>query len=367
MTRRSQLVISVAFVLAMLVPFVAVVTRITDPKALENRPLTSFPRPSLSKLFDPKVYGQLATYLVDRLPWRDRAIAQRERLSVSLFAESAGDQVVVGADGWRYLAEIVNKPCYTADQFDGVRANLAELAGLFAAEGMGFRLLVPPQKETVYPEHLPSRDRQRSCIAANSAGLQAAAAGTSPGYSSLLTATRTGPDLYYRADTHWNDRGVIIGARELVESLQAGVFEGSAYTITPSGRVRRDDLLQIEGTPGTEIADRADLDRPGVVVTTSDAAGSSPTSEVFHEQRSGAPLVRGRVVIVHDSFGIDLLPLTSGWFADATWFAVNRGYEPDRLAKAFENADSVVLVLTERHLVELLGGLVDVARSVPRR
>ena len=43
MTRRSHLLVCVAFLLAIFVPFTAVVTGQTDPKTIENRPLTDSP------------------------------------------------------------------------------------------------------------------------------------------------------------------------------------------------------------------------------------------------------------------------------------------------------------------------------------
>jgi hypothetical protein len=365
MTRRSHLLVCVAFLLAIFVPFTAVVTGQTNPRTIENRPLTAFPRLTGRALLHADTYSQLGAYIVDRIPWRDRAIAERERLSVALFTESAGDQVVVGDDGWLYLAENVRRACYTADEIHQVESDLAELSDLFARSGRQWRLLVPPQKETVYPGHLQARDRRDSCIAANSAALQAATRGTNPGYSTVLSATRTDPGLYFPRDTHWNDRGAIIGAQDLVDSLLPGLFDDGAYTFSKEAISTGvgTDLLRSQGVSGTARVERAVARRPGVEVTLTDVARSTPGVPVIHEQRSGGPLVPGRVLVLHDSFGRALAPLASPWFADVTWFTVNHGQTGGALGDAIGEADTVVLVLTERHLVELLGELVDVVRA----
>ena len=103
--------------------------------------------------------------------------------------------------------------------------------------------------------------------------------------------------------------------------------------------------------------------RPGVAVTLTDTARSKPGVPVIHEQRSGGPLVPGRVLVLHDSFGRALAPLASPWFADVTWFTVNHGITGNALRDAIGQADTVVIVLTERHLVEQLGELVAVIRA----
>ena len=181
----------------------------------------------------------------------------------------------------------------------------------------------------------------------------------------MLTATRTDPGLYFPRDTHWNDRGALIGVQDLVDSLQPGLFDADAYTFTTGG-----DLHWPRHRPpaharrsGTARVERAVARRPGVAVTLTDTARSTPGVPVIHEQRSGGPLVPGRVLVLHDSFGRALAPLASPWFADVTWFTVNHGITGNALRDAIGQADTVVIVLTERHLVEQLGELVAVIRA----
>jgi alginate O-acetyltransferase complex protein AlgJ len=362
MGRRTRVVVCVAFLVALVTPLLALATGLGRFQAIENRGITPLPSLTPRAMLRPATYGALNLFLTDRLPWRDRAITSRERLSLSAFGETASEKVVLGADGWRYLAAAVSAPCLTAQQLGQVRAALTELRARFAAMGKRFGLVVAPDKATVYPERLPAALRRTSCVDANTAALQAAVRDTTtPGYGTVVERARGGHDLYFRADTHWNDRGALIAAQDLVDLLRPGLFDPGAYRATPGGERRVGDLLRLEGVRGVETADRLDFVGANATPTTTEGQ-AAPTVLRRRETRAGEGLVPGRVLVVGDSFSYAWERLASPWFGDVTWLQFSDDVVVDELAAEVRDADVVVVEVAERALVARLGGLVRAAR-----
>ena len=183
-----------------------------------------------------------------------------------------------------------------------LRTDLTTMKDLLERAGKTFRLLVVPDKNIAYSQHVPARDLRASCAPANSLALRDAIGGFEPGYSSVADRARQGPELYYHGDEHWNLRGALIAIPELIDVLRPGLFDLSAYRIVPDGEVRSDNLARFQGRARTEVADAVIVERPTVGVVSSDRS----TPGILHEQRAGAPLVPERVLVVHDSFGVAL-------------------------------------------------------------
>ncbi len=188
--------------------------------------------------------------------------------------------------------------------------------------------------------------------------------GLEPGYSAVAARAADGPDLYYKGDEHWNGRGALIATTELVDVLQPGLFDPSAYRFVPRGEVRPDNLARFQGETRTEVADAVVVERPSVELVESDRARSTPGAQIVHQRRTGTSLVSERVLVVHDSFGVALQPLVSPWLADVTWFSIIGGsFDASLLSQALSEADTVVVVMVERNLRLRAGALATAART----
>ena len=360
MSRRAQILVCLVFLVVTFVPPIVTASGLVHPAAFENRPLTQRPPLTPEKLLHSETYKTLSDFLTDRIPGRDRAIRAREEISTSLFDETASESIVVGDDGWLFVAAPLREPCVPDEEMARLRAELTTMKGLLEGAGKTFRLLVVPDKNIAYSQHVPARDRRPSCAAANSLALREAIGGFEPGYSSVADRALQGPELYYHGDEHWNQRGALIAIPELIDALRPGLFDLSAYRIVPDGEVRSDNLARFQGTARTEVADTVVVERPTVDVVSSDTS----TPGILHEKRSGAPLVPERVLVVHDSFGQALRPLASPWLADVTWFSVVAGrFDGPLLSRELAEADSVVVVVLERNLRLRVDALAAVTRA----
>jgi hypothetical protein len=60
------------------------------------------------------------------------------------------------------------------------------------------------------------------------------------------------------------------------------------------------------------------------------------------------------VFVAADSFGLSLQPLMSPWLGDVTWLSVNGAFAEGDLQAGVRDAGTIIVVLTERDLIDLL-------------
>ncbi|MFC3684646.1 hypothetical protein ACFOPI_13660 [Hydrogenophaga luteola] len=173
----------------------------------------------------------------------------------------APHQVVVGRDGWLYLGDEQSASLTThrrAGRASDIRLGQSYGEGarrwdayLRSRGVQAFRILVAPDKETVYPGHLPQWALPPS--APGVADTLLAHTGTDLFVDSrevLGRAATTAPSpLFYRHDTHWNPLGASHAFAALERSLRADL----PYEVWPSADERR--LLRLRPRAGGDLAD----------------------------------------------------------------------------------------------------------------
>ena len=128
------------------------------------------------------------------------------------------DQVIIGKDNWLYLGDMYSKTltedrrsATEADQVIGRRVGEAaeRWEAYLASKGVTlFRIMVGPNKSSIYPEHMPAW-----ATPAMSNPTDALLQGVKPVQfidlrPALLAAKHASPqDIYFKTDTHWNDLG----------------------------------------------------------------------------------------------------------------------------------------------------------------
>lgn len=104
---------------------------------------------------------------------------------------------------------------------DGVVRVIVTVQSRLRARGSELVILLVPDKEQAYREWLPDRLASESnplppsCLIALEEKLRAAGIPVCNVLAPFRDRAAEGEFLYYRDDTHWNDRGVAIAAREL--------------------------------------------------------------------------------------------------------------------------------------------------------
>jgi SGNH hydrolase-like domain, acetyltransferase AlgX len=151
--------------------------------------------------------------------------------SWSVVAEDReGEKVMAGLEGWLYLrrdsndilAQHTGKLRFEDEQLSGWRQVLTERMRESERFGAVWSCLVPPDKESAYPEYLPRRivPVERRPV---HEFLDVAAEVEAPVVYPLrhLQEAKSKFEVYPKVDTHWNFRGAYVGYKALCESLLA--------------------------------------------------------------------------------------------------------------------------------------------------
>jgi alginate O-acetyltransferase complex protein AlgJ len=336
-------------------------------EAFENRRFAESPK--LSQGWD--AFEQTTRFLVDRMPLRAQAVRANTRIWTDVFGTTprygsqstlAGDaalpfagtteqdqaarpaaadtaaQVLAGRDDWLFLTGEQDRSCEPFLPFAQALGRWRALIASIRGKGARVLLVVPPDKGSVYPEHLPQfagkacalrgkrtlwRMLRRQDGRSRVVGLR----------DVLLRRKRTfGDDLYARKDSHWSTLGSLALVRAVLRRVGGSptartmpVVKVRAGEVVDPGRAEYvGDLTRLLGAPETDTQARREIRR-------------EPT----------APRVPGRTVLVGDSYSDAPVPQLTPYFDDLrvlSW--VNT---PAReVARAVARADTVLLETVER-------------------
>lgn len=313
---------AIAFLVALLAPLLDLaIDLLPDPPLVENR--RPAPLPAASALLDDPVgtVRAAAAAFRDRFGGRAALVTGYNHLLERLFDDPGN--VLVGNDGWLYLEHgvradvdnpvaIVRDLCGRAGMADdelarwveAFRRNHRELA----RRGIGYVLVIAPNKHTVHPEPLdlpagcPGRasrlDHLREALHRVD-GLVFADLVTP-----LRQAAAAGEELYHRTDSHWNG----LGAARVYAALGA-LPALSMMSTEVAGRIRlapragfRGDLVALLGEERREVT--TDLDIVGAAARTIDhpALGVPHSPAQAPATWASAADNHRHALVFHDSF-----------------------------------------------------------------
>lgn len=202
---------------------------------VDNRALAPFPHLNASPSAIVKLPGRLEAWYADHMGLRGVLVSGYRWLTDT--ALRSPDKVIIGRSDWLYLRKGVNEDVatmplmrdwcgragFTERQLDQWVATITENRDWLATRGIDYLFVVPPNKLTVLPEHLPPRFRCRRG-ATRLEQLEAALRRWSGiELVDLRAALRrsAGEPIWYRTDTHWNARGVAAAYPALLSRIRA--------------------------------------------------------------------------------------------------------------------------------------------------
>lgn len=332
---------------AIMLSGVATMPYIKQDGAAEKRILAEFPeiKSADGTLSIADFPAGFEAWLDDHIGLRMIWMQQYASLHAAM-GSSVNDQVIVGSDGWLYFEPTV--PDFTGS--DALTEN-QRWRVKYTLEAIDRALDVPmvvffaPNKNTVYPEHMPAIYPETSSAHAMEWLIGNADVNIIDSVSAL-----SGDGLYHVTDTHWNSKGARIGASLIIGEINAltgtdGVSPDPAapYIIEPYVG----DLGQMlfPGNPPEDVqlayADSAqNFKYKGRFRSTEDLTITT--------EGDGAPL---NVLMLRDSFTNLLIEPISNAYSNVQY----RRAMPLPLSDA-EEYDVVVLEMVERRIGELLVG-----------
>ena len=283
---------------------------------------------------------------------------------------SSNPLVLYGRDDWLFYNDraswgsMTHSRPFTAAQLQAWRTALVNQHAWLRDQGVAFVFSVPPDKHSVYGQHLrvrptPVGPSRRAQLLAALADTEVPVADVLP----LLLAQRDAWQLYHRTDTHWNDLGAYWGYRGLLQQLQPQglALQPAAWDDFEivNGPAVGLDLVHMLGLTGQPLERpwslhprqprRAAIDRAAAGPDpASPALGASGTTTYWHST-CDLPEPRG-LLMFRDSFGDGLIPLLAEHFTTGLYVS-STNFDASLVQKLQPRA--VILQLVERTLQDL--------------
>lgn len=352
-------IVSVGFVVALFIPAIALAAGIR-PDDLEGRPRATLPPLDARSLGESSTYAAIDRWFADRFPGRNEAVGAHAAIDYGVLGGSTTQNVVVGRNGWLFTRTELEPVCdFTAEQVLGA---LDRTAAALAERGMDMRLIVPPDKHTIHPEHVISGSGLgEACSDQRRAAMQAGMAARSDHAIEIWTsiAARHAADpatpLYFKQDTHWTPLGAVIATRALVESLAPGVWDDAEMPIRGFAEYNT-DLSRLIGLPRKERVPKLVV-RPSVafertaIATEVDLKSARDIGHYLVDRAAKA--VEGRTLIIYDSYFRTNERRIAPWFRDSVWVHADDLKRSPELVRDLPRFDHVVVERVERSVYDI--------------
>jgi hypothetical protein len=313
-----------------------------QPPLDENRPRHPPPPFALKKPVLQDYPKWFDLYFGDRVGYRDVLLGWHHAVVYHAFGQAVSDRGWVGRDGWFFLN--VDDPERGKPNAPGVDARIAAWADALAdrhaylkARGIEYVVFAPPDKSSVYPEHLPGYFARHPPPAAGGRLAELLAERgvrcVDPLPALLTEKERAARPLYYRKDSHWNPAGARVGYRLLFDELargRAGLVPHPDDGFRVVGEAAEGDLGRLVGAPPEDRAETLQRAEPvgravAVTATPPFAAALPPEAKnpaLPPRQFTCAAAAGPPVVFFHDSFGQQLMPYLVADFRSVATVAV---------------------------------------------
>lgn len=253
-------------------------------------------------------------------------------------------KVVIGSDGWLYLGDeyertltVTRRAAGPDDEAVGkaLGASLAEMEAWLHGKGVKlFRVMVGPNKNSIYPEYMPRWVRHHG-PGATDGMLDGARSGVIMDLRPALHAAKGsyGTPLYYKTDTHWNPIGASTAFREFARMASPS----APGLVWPGDAMYR--IVRVEGRKGGDLSkflwlqDRLQDTEPVLAIASKEintleidfrtgkilSSGGNPEVGAPYEPllvRNDHALNRARVLWLRDSYGTSISPFMAATFTD---------------------------------------------------
>lgn len=323
----------------------------------ENRTLAE--KPSLTADGFESFPADYEEYYNDAMPYRNQLIRLNNTLQYFLFRQQDINGVAIGRDGWLfYCSEEAGNPVnqslgcwhFSEEELKNMAESMQRTKDTLAERGIEFVLFIPPNKETIYMEKLPSYYEQQDEYTATDQLVDYLGEHTDVTVvypkAELLEYKEKHPDeqLYLKLDSHWNNLGAYIGAKSLAAALGIDMPEAESLGITKVQKTSG-DLAVVMNAAVTDVD--IDYELSGITELTSEKIKDDEQSEMVF-MTAGAD--KRRLFVARDSYSIALAPIIATQF-ESSVFVHHTLFSQDKIFAS--DADIYVLEIVERNEYQL--------------
>ena len=200
---------------------------------------------------NPDWAAQMQDYVEDHYYLRQEMITAWSRLNASLLKTSIADNVVLGKDGWLYfgdtLPDYTNLTPMTPREVWSAARNLHLMSEACEKEGRRFLFTIAPNKNSLYPEHMPALTVQEG--KRNRDLLAEALAEEGVAYLDLFALFgEQNETLYFARDSHWNSKGAALAADAVNEAFgRQSEYSDGPFSPAPNHKGDLYDMLYPAG------------------------------------------------------------------------------------------------------------------------
>lgn len=309
------------------------------PRTNENRSLVKWPDPPAGPGAMKNYFTALEVYFNDHFGFRNRLVRWYHRWKQEWFRESSNPEVLIGKDGWLFVARkfmvehYLGLLSFTKEDLEAWRFLLESRRNWLADRGIAYVFTVPPNKGIIYREFTPEWMGPTAVITSKHEQLvkhlheNASVLPADP--RPALLEKKSVRQVYLFTDTHWNNYGAYLGYQEVMKALRSqrheyaplpwSAFEWRPMTNEPGG-----DLTILLGRQANmrehgqvEVKPRPPLVPVPRSVEPSRLAGSWEPGHEPIVQRN--PAGQGKAVVFRDSFASPWMEFLGHHFAEVIY------------------------------------------------
>lgn len=314
---KNKLIIGI-FIVTLIGPTILwiIVSGFINTENYENRTLASRPELSLATIEDyPQAYED---YYNDHLPFKNEVVNLKMKADYKLFHEIESKKVLLGKDNWLFyksageadlsdeqpIADYQGINIYSEEEMKDIAENITAVESYLERSGIGFSVLICPNKEHIYSEYMPDEiikvnDVCKVDILVDYLHENIDVPVLYP--LDKLMKYKEDYQVYFKYDTHWNDLGGFIGVQEINELYHGIGAKLENYDIAVLENKALNDLGQMLNMP-EEFSDDdmyyIENYRPEVNATLEAVSEDG----VCHVYKSDASDER-TVLVIRDSYG----------------------------------------------------------------
>lgn len=333
------------------VPSVGMLWARTD-STTENRELAETPSLHVENgSFNWNILADAGDYFADHFAFRNHLVSANARIH-AILGTSPTDQVVIGLDGWLYyggtLPDYLGQSALSDRALRNIAHNLALAQGYVESQGAAFTFVLAPNKNTLYPAHMPYYYLQAS-QPSNAERLRPLLEEGGVKYIDLFDMFgSSSQEWYLKKDSHWDSRGALMVTQEIFAALGR-----DALPLNVDESVPRTDFLGDLESMLYPIGAQPDQNWYFMGINDDEGMSGSSWTYAQGENVTDSWVVtsskdgQGSVLMFRDSFGNSLLPFWASSYKQGV-FSKLIPYNLPMLAEC--KADTVVIERAERHL-----------------
>lgn len=232
--------LTILFLLIIFIPSLKMFfTPQADWSRVEKRRLAEHPAPPRSLAQMTIYFSGIEEYLGDHFGYREFLIKRYHREMKKRFGKIGNESnVLLGEKGWFFysagdqIEDYLGHLKLSEKQLNNWVAERKRRAVWCKQRGIEYFLVVPPNKQNIYPEYLPPKVAPFKGTSRFEQLLDLSGQNHLPflvDLSQPLRQAKNEKELFYKTDSHWNLRGAFIGFTAILEALQKS-FADTAFT-----------------------------------------------------------------------------------------------------------------------------------------